>query len=63
MRRVLLPLVGAGALLFLWWALVAAFKVRPFIAPSPEVVAYTLYARFPMLMANLLPTAIEAVRT
>ena len=61
LRRRILPLVGGAALLFIWWALIAIFHVRPFIAPSPEVVAITLWQKFPMLMANLLPTAIEAV--
>ena len=41
-RRRLLPLVGAGALLFAWWALVELLHVRPFIAPSPVVVVQTL---------------------
>ena len=61
LRGWLLPSAGAGALLFLWWAVVAYFHVRPFIAPSPEVVAITLYQKFGMLMDNLAPTAIEAV--
>jgi NitT/TauT family transport system permease protein len=61
LRRRILPLAGAAGLLAIWWALIAVFHVRPFIAPSPEVVAITLWQKFPMLMANLLPTAIEAV--
>ena len=61
LRRRLLPLAGGAGLLFIWWSLIAVFHVRPFIAPSPEVVAVTLWQKFPMLMANLLPTAIEAV--
>src|ERR1035438_3780099 len=56
-----MPLLGGAGLLFIWWALIVAFHVRPFIAPSPEVVAITVYQKFGMLMANLLPTAIEAV--
>ena len=60
-RRQLLPLAGGAALLFVWWALVAIFRVRPFIAPSPEVVAITVYQKFGMLMANLGPTAMEAL--
>jgi NitT/TauT family transport system permease protein len=35
--------------------------VRPFIAPSPELVAITFYQKFGMLMANLGPTALEAL--
>jgi NitT/TauT family transport system permease protein len=61
LRRRTLPLVGGALLLFVWWALIAVFHVRPFIAPSPDVVAVTVYQKFAMLMANLLPTAIEAV--
>jgi NitT/TauT family transport system permease protein len=60
-RRRLLPLVGAGALLFAWWALVELLHVRPFIAPSPVVVVQTLIAKWAMLLTNLLPTAIESV--
>jgi NitT/TauT family transport system permease protein len=61
LRRRVMPLAGGAGLLFIWWALIAVFHVRPFIAPSPEVVAVTVYQKFGMLMANLLPTAIEAV--
>jgi NitT/TauT family transport system permease protein len=60
-KRRLLPLVGAASLLFFWWALIAVFQVKPFIAPPPQVVAVTLYQKSGMLLANLLPTAIEAV--
>ncbi len=56
-----LPLVGAATLLILWWAVIYLFKVKPFIAPAPEVVAQTLIAKFDVLASNLLPTAIEAV--
>jgi NitT/TauT family transport system permease protein len=60
-RRRLLPIGGGAALLLVWWALIAIFRVRPFIAPSPDVVAITVYRKFDMLMANLGPTALEAV--
>jgi len=60
-RRRLLPLAGGAALLFVWWALIAIFHVRSFIAPAPDVVAMTFYRKFDMLMANLGPTALEAV--
>ena len=59
--RRLLPLLGAASLLFVWWALVAVFDVKPFIAPAPQVVAATLISRGDVLLANLWPTAIEAV--
>ena len=61
LRRRILPLAGGALLLFIWWALIAVFHVRPFIAPSPDVVAATVYQKFGMLMTNLLPTAIESV--
>jgi len=60
-RRRLLPAVGIGTALLLWAAAVYIFNVPPFIAPSPLLVVTTLYAKFPILIANLLPTAIEAV--
>lgn len=60
-RRRLLPLLGGAMLLFVWWALVAVFQVKPFIAPAPQVVALTLARKADMLLANLWPTAIEAV--
>jgi NitT/TauT family transport system permease protein len=60
-RRRLLPTAGGAALLLVWWALVTVFQVRPFIAPPPLVVAITLYQKFDMLVANLMPTALEAL--
>ncbi len=60
-KRRLLPLIGAASLLFVWWALIAVFDVKPFIAPAPQVVAATLVAKADILLANLWPTAIEAV--
>jgi NitT/TauT family transport system permease protein len=60
-RRRLLPAVGIGVALLLWAAAVYIFNVPPFIAPSPLLVVTTLYAKFPILIANLVPTAIEAV--
>jgi NitT/TauT family transport system permease protein len=60
-RRRLLPTVGIAAVLLLWAAAVYLLNVPPFIAPSPLLVVKTLYAKFDVLMINLLPTAIEAV--
>jgi len=60
-RRRLLP-VGAGLLLVALWQLAVDFlHIRPFIAPAPTAVVATLYDQFGILMANLLPTAIEAL--
>jgi NitT/TauT family transport system permease protein len=61
MRRRLLPAAGIAALIGVWAALVYVLKVPPFVAPSPQLVAITLVSKFDILVANLLPTAIEAV--
>jgi NitT/TauT family transport system permease protein len=60
-RRRLLPVLAVLGLLLVWWQSIEIFGIRPFIAPSPVAVGHVLFARFDMLMANLLPTAIEAV--
>ena len=60
-KRRALPLIGAGTLLFIWWALIAFFDVKPFIAPAPQVVLVTLWQKREMLFANLVPTMIEAL--
>jgi NitT/TauT family transport system permease protein len=60
-QRRLLPLLGAASLLFVWWALIAVFDVKPYVAPSPEVVALTMVRKSRVLMDNLWPTMIEAV--
>jgi len=60
-RRRLLPVAGIAIALTLWAVLVHVLKVPPFVAPSPLLVTTTLYAKFGLLMTNLLPTAIEAV--
>ena len=59
-RRWLLPAAGIMTLIVVWAALVYVLKVPPFVAPSPQMVAATLVSKFDVLMANLLPTAIEA---
>jgi NitT/TauT family transport system permease protein len=60
-RRRLLPALGIIGLVLLWWALVVVFQVKPFIAPSPWAVLQTLYVKREVLLANLLPTAGEAL--
>ena len=60
-RRRTLPALGLIGLIFLWWAVVAGFEVKTFIAPSPQLVVETLVAKWPMLWQNVIPTAIEAV--
>jgi len=59
-RRRILPAIGIVGLLALWWAVVVFFDVKPFIAPSPGLVLNTLYAKRDVLLANLIPTAMEA---
>lgn len=61
LRRRVLPLVGIGIFLGIWAALVYLFKVPPFVAPSPLLVAQTLVSKGDVLLANLVPTAIEAL--
>jgi NitT/TauT family transport system permease protein len=60
-RARLLPVLGVAGLLFAWWAVVAGFHVKPFIAPSPLLVLETLFSKSDVLLQNLVPTAIEAV--
>lgn len=61
LRRRLLPLVGIAIFLGIWAALVYLFKVPPFVAPSPLLVGQTLISKGDVLLANLVPTAIEAL--
>ena len=60
-RGRVLPVIAIVVFLVLWWGAVEIFDIKPFIAPSPVAVADVLVERFDMLMANLLPTAIEAI--
>lgn len=60
-RRRLLPVAAFLALLVIWEIGVKVFDVKPFIAPAPSAIFAVLVNKFPMLMQNLMPTAIEAV--
>lgn len=60
MRSRLLPAIGIMSLLGAWAAVVYILKIPTFVAPSPQLVAVTLYDKFGILMANLWPTAVEA---
>ncbi|WP_269933006.1 ABC transporter permease [Aminobacter sp. HY435] len=60
-RRRLLPVVTFLTLLVVWEVSVRVFEIKPFIAPAPSAVMQVLVSKFPMLMQNLLPTAIEAI--
>lgn len=60
-RRRLLPVAAFLTLLVLWEVGVRIFDVKPFIAPAPSAIFAVLVNKFPMLMQNLMPTAVEAV--
>ena len=60
-RRRLLPAAGILTALALWAGIVWLFDVPVFVAPSPQLVAYTLWTKIDVLLENLLPTAIEAL--
>jgi len=59
-RRRTLPTLGILGLLGIWWVLVHGLSVKPFIAPSPELVLRTVAQKWPMLWSNLVPTMFEA---
>jgi NitT/TauT family transport system permease protein len=59
-RTRVMPAIGVAILLFAWWAVVAGFNVRPFIAPSPQLVLQTLWEKRAVLFANMSTTAVEA---
>jgi len=61
MWRWILPALGITSLLGVWAIVVYVLKVPTFVAPSPQLVALTLFDKFGILMANLLPTAAEAI--
>lgn len=60
-RRRTLPTLGILGLVAVWWALVHGLEVKPFIAPSPELVISTMVAKWGILWRNLLPTMGEAL--
>ena len=60
-RRRVLPAAGLVGLIFLWFALVEVFEVKPFIAPSPQLVLSTMIDKWGILWQNLIPTALEAL--
>jgi len=59
-RARMLPAIGIVGLIVAWWAVVAIFDIKPFIAPSPGMVLQTLFDKRDVLLQNLLPTAAEA---
>jgi NitT/TauT family transport system permease protein len=61
MRARILPAIGILSLLGAWAAVVYILKIPTFVAPSPQLVAITLFNKFGVLIDNLLPTAAEAI--
>ena len=61
MWRWILPALGIISLLGVWAVVVYVLKVPTFVAPSPQLVAVTLFGKFGILMTNLVPTAAEAI--
>ncbi|HWK63760.1 MAG TPA: ABC transporter permease [Rhizobiaceae bacterium] len=60
-RRRLLPVITFLALIVIWEVAVRVFEIKPFIAPAPSAIFTVLVGKFPMLMQNLAPTAVEAI--
>lgn len=60
-RRRVLPFVAFFTLVAIWEFCVYFFQVPNYIAPAPSAVAEVLVNRFPMFMANLYPTAVQAL--
>ena len=60
-RRRILPVTGIAGFIGLWAFIVWFFEVPRFVAPSPAMVVATLFEKWPILLQNLVPTAIEAL--
>jgi NitT/TauT family transport system permease protein len=61
LQRRLLPVLGIVGLLIAWWAVIAGFNIKPFIAPSPLLVMQTIIQKSDLLLQNLGVTALEAL--
>ncbi|KLU26543.1 ABC transporter permease [Caballeronia mineralivorans PML1(12)] len=60
-QRRVLPVLGIAGLLIAWWAVIAGFNIKPFIAPSPMLVMQTIIQKSDLLLQNLGVTALEAL--
>lgn len=60
-QRHVLPVLGIAGLLIAWWAVIAGFNIKPFIAPSPILVMQTIIQKSGPLLQNLGVTALEAL--
>lgn len=58
---ILLPVLGALSILALWQVAVPALGVPAYVAPTPISVFRKLVDEWPFLLANTVPTLIEAV--
>jgi NitT/TauT family transport system permease protein len=61
LQRRMLPVLGIVGLLIAWWAVIAGFNIKPFIAPSPLLVMQTIIQKSDLLLQNLGVTAVEAL--
>ena len=61
LQRRMLPVLGIVGLLVAWWAVIAGFNIKPFIAPSPLLVMQTIIQKSDLLLQNLGVTALEAL--
>jgi len=61
LQRRMLPVLGIVGLLIAWWAVIAGFNIKPFIAPSPMLVMQTIIQKSDLLLQNLGVTALEAL--
>jgi NitT/TauT family transport system permease protein len=59
-QKWLWPVLGVASLFLLWAGLIAAFDVKPFVAPGPLAVVNAIWVNRWLLFANFVPTAIEA---
>ena len=61
LQRRMLPVLGIVGLLIAWWAVIAGFNIKPFIAPSPLLVMQTIIQKSDLLLQNLGVTTLEAL--
>lgn len=61
LRRVILPLVTAAAVLLVWEAIVTAMQVPVVILPPPVEIARELWRVLPLLLHHAVPTTLESL--
>jgi NitT/TauT family transport system permease protein len=60
-RDSLPPILVVTAILLVWELGIHFFEVPIYIAPAPSVIAKEAIAQAPLLLSNLIPTALEAL--